>query len=147
MQSRDCRLWGGLTKTPRLNPGQGKKLCALPKPTAMESARLLEEVTELSIRDDLTGCYSRGHFFICLKREIDMTSLNGGLFSLVIFNIDDFKLGNDRYGHLTVGLELKEIMRISGQSLLDSDHPFPLGRRGICGSAFWWDNRLYLHRG
>jgi diguanylate cyclase (GGDEF)-like protein len=57
----------------------------------------------MSITDRLTGIYNRGRFEYFLGHWIKSSRHNP--FSLILFDIDDFKKVNDRYGH-TAGDEV-----------------------------------------
>jgi len=50
--------------------------------------------------DALTGIYNRRYFDKSLKRIIKLLSRSGGLFSLLLIDIDHFKMFNDTYGHI-----------------------------------------------
>jgi diguanylate cyclase (GGDEF)-like protein/PAS domain S-box-containing protein len=54
---------------------------------------------EQSIRDALTGLYNRRHLDAALQQAVDRCRENGGIFSIVMCDIDYFKAVNDRYGH------------------------------------------------
>ncbi len=60
-----------------------------------------------AIHDSLTGLYNRHYFRRELIEEIERSKRYGRIFSLVIFDIDDFKLINDGYGHSTGDKALK----------------------------------------
>lgn len=51
--------------------------------------------------DTLTGAFTRPKFDREIKKRIDEAQQNGSVFSLAIFDVDDFKKINDTYGHLT----------------------------------------------
>ncbi len=55
---------------------------------------------ELSITDGLTGLYNRRHFYSQLETEIERSLRYGRSLSLLLLDIDDFKVFNDAYGHL-----------------------------------------------
>lgn len=66
------------------------------------SAELMDLNTEfkkLSITDSLTGLYNRRHFEETLNSEMEITKRHGDTNSLLIFDIDNFKLVNDKFGH------------------------------------------------
>lgn len=62
----------------------------------MENARLFL----WAIHDSLTGLYNNHYFYKELEDEIEKSKRYGRVFSLVMFDIDDFKQINDRYGHI-----------------------------------------------
>lgn len=62
----------------------------------MENAKLFL----WAIHDSLTGLYNNHYFYKELEDEIEKSKRYGRVFSLVMFDIDDFKQINDRYGHI-----------------------------------------------
>ncbi len=68
-----------------------------------------ELIRQQAIHDDLTGAYNRGHLFHILRREIGLANRGESIFSLCIFDLDDFKKVNDSYGHLAGDTVLKVI--------------------------------------
>jgi diguanylate cyclase (GGDEF)-like protein len=67
-------------------------------PKVVEMATFL--ATERSaITDGLTGLYNRSFFDLSLRRELKRARRYGLAFSLVMLDLDDFKLVNDRHGH------------------------------------------------
>ena len=54
---------------------------------------------ELAVVDDLTGLYNRRFFDGRLQYEIDRLSRYGSPLSLMVMDIDHFKLVNDEHGH------------------------------------------------
>lgn len=65
----------------------------------MEIETLQAELVYSAHYDSLTGIYNRGTFLEEFEREVSRASRAGGAFSLAIFDLDNFKLLNDRYGH------------------------------------------------
>lgn len=65
--------------------------------TCLETVR----VRELAIIDDLTKLHTFSHFRERLESEIERSTRTGEEFSLIILDIDKFKMINDHYGHLT----------------------------------------------
>jgi len=49
--------------------------------------------------DSLTGVSNRRHFFNQLPRELERTKRYGNPFSIVLFDLDNLKEINDKYGH------------------------------------------------
>ena len=68
-----------------------------------------ETLIKLAFTDFLTELKTRGYFEEQLDREIKRAERNGSPLSLVLIDIDDFKLVNDRYGHKTGDIILREI--------------------------------------
>jgi diguanylate cyclase (GGDEF)-like protein len=59
----------------------------------------LAELREHSIRDPLTGAYNRGYLDQQLEHEIQRASRYRHPLSLIMCDLDHFKLVNDTYGH------------------------------------------------
>ncbi len=66
---------------------------------AIEDARLIDQVRILSITDALTGLANRRRLDRDLEREF-AAARRGRRLVAVMFDLDDFKQHNDRYGHL-----------------------------------------------
>lgn len=62
-----------------------------------EKKRYERELLYQATVDDLTGLYNRRHFMRLMQ---DHTTQDGAGMALLLFDIDDFKLINDTYGHL-----------------------------------------------
>jgi two-component system cell cycle response regulator len=67
---------------------------------------------ELSITDHLTQLYNRRFLMDTLEREFERIRRKGGSLSLVIIDIDHFKLINDTYGHLFGDTVLTAIAKV-----------------------------------
>jgi diguanylate cyclase (GGDEF)-like protein len=57
------------------------------------------KMANLAITDPLSGLYNRRYIFQYLDKLISSTSPNKGKLSILVIDIDDFKLINDTYGH------------------------------------------------
>jgi diguanylate cyclase (GGDEF)-like protein len=68
-----------------------------------------EALIELAFTDFLTGLKTRRYFDEQLDREIKRAERNGSPLSLVLIDVDHFKLVNDTYGHQTGDVILREI--------------------------------------
>ena len=64
-----------------------------------ELSKLNKALKNSSEHDELTGIYNRRKFNSFLYEEVAQTNRSGGYFSLVMIDIDYFKLYNDNYGH------------------------------------------------
>ena len=65
-----------------------------------ENRRKLEELKNLTIRDDLTGLFNSRQFYRHIAQEIDRSNRYFRHLSLILMDIDKFKSLNDTYGHL-----------------------------------------------
>ena len=72
---------------------------------AIENARDVTRIQQLSITDDCTGLYNARHLYDVLGRELERCGRLGLPVSLAFLDLDCFKLVNDVHGHL-VGSEL-----------------------------------------
>jgi diguanylate cyclase (GGDEF)-like protein len=86
---------------------------------AIENARAVNRIQELSITDDCTGLYNARHLFTVLSEEVRRSERFGYIFSLLFLDLDHFKQVNDEYGHLVgskllgqVGHALRENLRL-----------------------------------
>jgi len=79
---------------------------------SLENAALYNKVQDLAIHDSLTGLYVHKYFHQRLRDEIKRALRNNIDISLLMFDLDDFKLYNDRYGHSAGDLALKHISSI-----------------------------------
>lgn len=81
----------------------------------LESAQL--SVKLLSEYDPLTMLYNRRTFERYVRDNIERSSETGSMFSIVLIDIDDFKLINNVYGHQTADMVLKELSERLKKSL------------------------------
>ena len=65
-----------------------------------ENSRKLEELKNLTIRDDLTGLFNSRQFYSHISQEVDRSNRYFRPLSLILMDIDNFKLLNDTHGHL-----------------------------------------------
>jgi diguanylate cyclase (GGDEF)-like protein/putative nucleotidyltransferase with HDIG domain len=88
---------------------------------AVQNARDYREKLEQASRDALTGLYNRRFFLEELQKEVQRSDRYGSVASLVIFDVDDFKHINDRYGHAVGDAVLHEIARLADGLLRPTD--------------------------
>jgi diguanylate cyclase (GGDEF)-like protein len=72
---------------------------------AIENARTLERVQNLTIHDECTGLFNLRHFDESLRNEITRSERQDLPLSLIFLDLDHFKQVNDQHGH-QVGSEL-----------------------------------------
>jgi diguanylate cyclase (GGDEF)-like protein len=72
---------------------------------ALENARYVQRMHELTIMDDCTALYNARHLNFVLDAEIYRSTRYGYEFSVIFFDLDHFKQVNDVHGHL-VGSKL-----------------------------------------
>ncbi|MCK5655265.1 MAG: GGDEF domain-containing protein, partial [Candidatus Aureabacteria bacterium] len=76
---------------------------------AFYNSHLYETTTQLAIRDGLTGLYTAGFFRAKLPEIIDDCYTKKVPLSLIMLDIDDFKLFNDKHGHIVGDIILKNV--------------------------------------
>lgn len=80
-----------------------------------------ERVAEQAMTDGLTGIPNHRHFTEWLERETARVDRYGGELSLVLLDIDDFKLVNDTRGHLQGDKVLERIGGLLAEQLRGVD--------------------------
>jgi diguanylate cyclase (GGDEF)-like protein len=66
---------------------------------ALENAYLHDAVQRQAVTDELTGLVNRRRFMSALDGEVARVARHGGSLSVVLADLDDFKLVNDQHGH------------------------------------------------
>ena len=86
---------------------------------AIDNARAVEKIQELTITDDCTGLYNARHLYKTLEAEVYRSSRFGYEFSILFLDLDHFKAVNDTHGHLIgsrllaeIGYEIKAHLRL-----------------------------------
>ncbi len=77
----------------------------------------LHRKRKLAMTDVLTGIYNRRYFMRRIAREMKHAQRFAGNVSLLLMDIDNFKLINDRHGHGVGDLVLRTLARQIGKSL------------------------------
>ena len=67
--------------------------------STLKTSRLHTQVTELSLKDPLTGIHNRRYFDLFLTNEVNRSTRVGNALALILLDIDHFKKYNDTYGH------------------------------------------------
>ncbi len=86
-----------------------------------QTAILVKQLRDLATLDYLTGIYNRRHFYELAEREISRTERLTKSLSLIILDLDEFKLINDTLGHSAGDVVLKFIVDLSLKRLRKYD--------------------------
>jgi len=84
-------------------------------------------IARSAVMDGLTEIYNAHFLRQCLVHELDRARRYGSRFSIVFYDLDDFKAFNDTYGHLAGDAMLREFGHILARSKRSTDIP---GRYG-----------------
>jgi diguanylate cyclase (GGDEF)-like protein len=66
---------------------------------AVNQAHLFAQMQQQALTDSLTGCYNRRSFELQLERDLHLATRMRQPLSLIMLDLDNFKLINDRAGH------------------------------------------------
>ncbi len=92
-----------------------------------ERLQMMDELKKLSITDGLTQLYNSRYFYSQLKSEIERFNRYGHQLSLLLLDIDNFKIYNDTYGHLNGDKILVRIGQIIKACLRKMDTAYRYG--------------------
>ncbi len=81
---------------------------------ALHNALAYQEALEQAIIDGLTGLKTHRYFMEALDREWRHATRSGQYFSIIMLDLDGFKLVNDRHGHLEGDKILTTVARLLG---------------------------------
>ena len=90
---------------------------------AIENARLHRLIQKQAKTDPLTQLLNRREFEEQLSREVERAQRFGTPVGLVVLDLDDFKLINDRFGHLAGDIVLKAAAGAIRQCTREIDQP------------------------
>jgi len=88
---------------------------------ALENARLFEKTQELAIHDGLTGLFTKAHFLEHFEVEYNRAFREKGELSILMMDIDFFKIYNDKYGHRVGDIVLKKIGKLATEFFKSCD--------------------------
>jgi diguanylate cyclase (GGDEF)-like protein len=94
---------------------------------ALENAKLHHLVQRQATTDDLTGLVNRRRFIEALDSEIVRAGTFHSPLSVVLGDLDHFKLVNDRFGHQTGDEVLRQFAELVRAHLRDVDVPGRIG--------------------
>lgn len=78
-------------------------------------------LNNLSKKDQLTGCHSRGQLFVKGNRLIEHFERTGNSFCIVMFDINNFKAFNEQFSHDQGDAKLQQLTKIASQILRSRD--------------------------
>lgn len=88
---------------------------------ALENARLHRDAERQALVDSLTGLSNRRHADQTLDDELARAARIGGPVGLILADVDDFKSVNDRHGHPTGDLVLREVAATLEETIREID--------------------------
>jgi diguanylate cyclase (GGDEF)-like protein len=88
---------------------------------ALDNARHHAQVEEQARRDSLTGVYNHGHLLSLLQDQVTACAQSGAPVSMIMLDIDHFKLYNDQYGHVVGDAVLRLIAQAVKMHVKQSD--------------------------
>src|SRR5207244_5427065 len=94
---------------------------------AIENARAVEKIQELTITDDVTGLFNARHLYKTLETEVYRSARFGYEFSVIFIDLDHFKQVNDTKGHLVGSRLLAEVGYLIKAQLRLIDFAFRYG--------------------
>jgi diguanylate cyclase (GGDEF)-like protein len=93
----------------------------------VDNARNYTQAVTWANTDGLTELYNHRQFHEWLNREISRSSRSGTPFSLIMLDLDHFKMFNDNYGHLAGDAVLRKVARCITSSIRNEDLAFRYG--------------------
>ena len=100
---------------------------------AIENARKFREARQLADLDALTGLHNRRYFHETLARECARAHRYNRRLALIVFDLDDFKVVNDKIGHLARRRGARRGGRARARGDPHRRHPVPRRRRRVRG--------------
>ena len=88
---------------------------------ALSNIALREKLRTQSLRDPLTGLYNRRYMEDALDRYVSLAERSGTATSVVMIDLDNFKLLNDQYGHAKGDAVLRDVASQLVSALRPSD--------------------------
>lgn len=86
-----------------------------------ELMKVRDELQEQAIRDPLTGIYNRRFMTERLEEEMSRHLRSGSTFTLMVLDLDHFKIINDNFGHIAGDRTLQKITKVIGKHLRPHD--------------------------
>jgi diguanylate cyclase (GGDEF)-like protein len=77
--------------------------------TLLDNAQLFDQVSRLAASDSLTGLANHRRLLEAMENEIQRSRRTGRSFAVLLFDLDELKKINDKYGHLTGSRAIKRL--------------------------------------
>jgi diguanylate cyclase (GGDEF)-like protein len=87
----------------------------------MARINVLRHLTRMAYTDFLTGLRARGYFEQALEQEVHRALRKNSSCALLLVDLDNFKLVNDRYGHAAGDDVLRQFARLIVRDMRDID--------------------------
>lgn len=94
---------------------------------ALDNARVVAELEEKAYTDGLTGVYNARFFGAILAREVARAERHRLPLSMLMLDVDDFKVINDQQGHAAGNEVLRNLARVLQLSIRMTDFVFRCG--------------------
>ena len=94
---------------------------------AVHNVRVHEEAQRLSLTDPFTGLWNYRYLRESLRREVERASRFGRMLTVLVLDLDHFKVVNDTYGHAAGDTVLSEFARRIRLGLREVDVAFRQG--------------------
>lgn len=82
---------------------------------------VFKQTEKMAMMDALTGLFNRRYMNITLSKEVARSHRYGKNFSVIMFDVDDFKKANDEKGHLFGDRVLQEVATILKRTVRNED--------------------------
>ena len=88
---------------------------------------LQQQLLDQAIKDPLTGVFNRRHMDASLREVKTRHNRTADPVSILVIDIDHFKLVNDRYGHAAGDKALKALVAVIQDNIRETDQLFRMG--------------------
>jgi diguanylate cyclase (GGDEF)-like protein len=95
--------------------------------TLLDNAQLFDQVSHMAASDSLTGLANHRRLLEAIENEIQRSRRTKRSFAVLLFDLDDLKKINDKYGHLTGSRAIKRLGIVLRNSSRSIDTPARYG--------------------
>lgn len=90
-------------------------------------SRSLRNLRDISLTDDMTGCFNRRHGMYSLREWFSRHKRYGNQFAMIYFDLNGLKAVNDIHGHQAGDLLLRSVVNAAKEILRETDLLFRMG--------------------